>query len=103
MTPNGPLRNSAWPMNGTQVIWLYKSPGPIVVDALDKFVFAGRRPTPVQGNQRYVVARTSMPGSRVAGGGAGSSWSAGRCARASAKPTRTRARINNPPENRVTV
>ncbi len=54
-------------MNGTQVRWPYKSPGPMVVDALEMFVFEGRTPTAVQGNQRYVVARTSMPGTRVAG------------------------------------
>ena len=67
----GPLRNSAWPMNGTQVRWLYKSPGPIVLDAFENLVFAGRTPTAVQGNQRYVVGRTSMPGSKVTGGGGG--------------------------------
>ena len=70
-TPTGPLRNSACPMNGTQVRWPYKSPGPIVFDGLGSLVSEGRIPTAVQGNQRYVVARTSMPGSRVAGGGAG--------------------------------
>ena len=32
-------------MNGTQVRWLYNSPGPIVFDALGSLVSAGRIPT----------------------------------------------------------
>ena len=58
-------------MNGTQVRWLYNLPGSIVFEALDSLVSAGRMPAPIHGNQTYGTARTSMPGSKVAGGGAG--------------------------------
>ena len=58
-------------MNGTQVRWSIRSPGPIVDEALGSRTRDGVIVADVHGNHKYGVARISMPVDGGAGGSGG--------------------------------